>query len=240
MSKAKRRAARLERKRRAQELKLKQQGGDGHIVQASALATRQTQDQTPPTGITPAAALTPTATRHRVRKLLTRFLGFILAVATLTGLFSLWPRVQILPPIDPADPFQPYGVPFLIQNSGNLPIYSVEIQCMPHDFQFGVIRDEQTTPGPAIRNLRFVADEISPGESRPFVCDVLRMQPDTIIKTQYADIGVLLRSRPIRFIPLNWPAKTQVFITSPEPTGQLRWREYKPLLESAPAKYPAR
>jgi hypothetical protein len=66
------------------------------------------------------------------------------------------------------------------------------------------------------------------------------MPPNPFIATTYADVGILVRFRLIRFISWNWPAKSQVFAISCEPTGQLRWREYVPPLEAAPPKYPAR
>ena len=75
-----------------------------------------------------------------------------------------WPSVHVVPPVELADPLQPYAVEFSIRNSGSLPIYAVEVQCIPYRFTARVTRSADKAPGPAAGNRRFVADVIPSGE----------------------------------------------------------------------------
>jgi hypothetical protein len=149
----------------------------------------------------------PDPPRRRVLKLG----GSLFLAALSVGGFAMmaWPNVHVLPPTDPADPLQPYAVEFSIQNSGTLPIYDVEVQCIPYRFRAKVKRSEKTAPGPAVGNRRFIADTIPSGESRRFLCDVIKLPQDSVISAIYADAVTLVRFRPISVIPLSWPVKTQ-------------------------------
>jgi hypothetical protein len=66
------------------------------------------------------------------------------------------------------------------------------------------------------------------------------MPPNPVLETNYAELGVLVRFRPVRFIPIDWPANGQVFITSRQGDGRLQWEEYFPDLQKTDPKYPAR
>lgn len=170
-----------------------------------------------------------------------RIVGLPMTAIGIVGFaLEIWPHVRVIPPSDLADPLQPYSVSFSIQNSGKLPIYAVEVQCVPHILQTRMRWSADKAAGPQIGNRRFVADEISSEQSRPFVCDVIWMPSNPVLETTYAELGVLVRFRPVRLIPFNWPPNAQVFITSREADGRLRWHEYLPDLQKAPPKYPAR
>lgn len=234
MSKASKRGGRRERQRRALEQRTKQEPHVRDVVSESKKTVQKLSLDNKSS-----AAQTLAANLRFIRRFLPQLVAMVLGIATLTGLNSLWPHVRVDAPVDLADPLQPYGVPFSIRNSGNFPIYDVEVQCVPHALQAKINRTMATAPGPAIGNRRFVAEVIPSGESRPFTCDVFNMPPESILTTLYADVGVLVRFRPVRFVPVNWPAKAQVFITAQE-SGRLQWREYIAPLEQVPPKYPAR
>lgn len=148
-----------------------------------------------------------------------------------------WPNVHVVAPIDLASPLQPYDVSFSIRNSGSLPVYNVEVQCMPYRFKTVVTRSAKTAPGPAAGNRRFIADVIRSGEEKKFVCDVVRLPEDSVLLATYADMLIVFRFRPVSFVPLHWPDETQAFYTSRQADGQLRWRGYIEPLPAAQPKY---
>jgi hypothetical protein len=188
---------------------------------------------------------TSTTDRHPLKKLLTRGAAFVIAVVGILGVaVEVWPRVHAMPPDETADPFHPYEVSFSLQNTGNLPIYAVDVQCFPHQITFWSRRAMKQGPSADEGDRRFVANEIASGKSRPFTCDVFKWEQDSpgahdALPATYAELGVQIRFRPIRFIPLNWSVFTQVFATVRQTDGRLQWREYNPPLESADPKYPA-
>lgn len=229
MSRASRRRARLERKR--------------YIKQSSGLAkpqdaTAPALEPAPPESLQP-TTIRKTRTTH-LRSLLRNGLRFVLGIATLIGFVSLWPRIQVLPPADVVDLSQPFRNSFSLQNNGVLPIYKVEVQCLPYNARwFKTEGAAIAIPFASIGNRRYIADEIPGAERRPFACDVIRMLDNPYVRLQALDVVILVRFRPIRFIPWNWPLKSWVFETLPNSSGNLRWHEYLPPLKSTPAKYPA-
>jgi hypothetical protein len=238
MSKGSKQRARREKQKQKQN---KQQLGSKVISDSSVTATIPPipQAQAPPP--LPAHTLHTEQALHRPRgRFLKLGVSFSLAAISIGGFaMKAWPNVHVLPPTDVADPLQPYGVEFSIHNSGSLPIYGVEVQCIPYRFSARVTRSEKTAPGPAIWNRRFIADSIPSGESRRFVCNVIKLPSDSIISAVYADAVTLVRFRPISIIPLSWTLDSQAFFTSLEPNGKLRWHEYLPPLQSVAPKYPA-
>lgn len=178
---------------------------------------------------------------HRLQPLGWLFAVFTVA-AGVASMQSAWlPRVRVVPPIEAADRFHPYELEFSVRNDGTLPIYGVDVQCIPHRFQVKVLRTLPSMPGPSVANLRFVADKIPSGKARPFTCDVIKWPPppDGVngFEATYAELGVIIKFRPVSFLPWTWVA-TQAFMTYRQADGTLHWREYTPALQSAPATYP--
>ena len=200
-----------------------------------------------PLPLTPSLANTAgteTESHPRLGKLLRRIAAFCVAVAGVAGTaIAAWPHIQIFPSTELADPLHAFNVPFTLHNAGNLPLYDLEIQCAPHDVQtlsteLGVANKGKQIPA-FIGNRRVVAEKVMAGEDKPFTCNVFDFSVG-IYRVTSADMPMLVRFRPVPFIPLTWPAISKSFITSRQPDGRLQWHEFVPPLNQAPPKYPMR
>lgn len=167
--------------------------------------------------------LPETENHHTLRRFLARGSSLLLAAVAIAGFtIGAWPHVQVFPSNEPA--VHASSVPFTFRNTGHLPIYDLEIQCAPQNVTAIDTKLNATIEwNVSIGNGRMIAEKVLPGEDKPLNCKGFGIGDLSQINS--ADMPVLVRFRPIPFIPLSWPTISRVFATSRQPDGRLQWQE---------------
>ena len=231
MSRASKRAAKRVRQRYA----IDAHEGEDHAAQQTTTVPQEVQ----PSLSCKASAVSPMVrpSSPRLKLLLVLFLGitagFVLSAALICGLVvTALPHVYVLPPENSVDPLRPYASPFSLRNAGTLPVFAVEIQCTPQSSIMRTLRNIKKGEGVHLPGTMHLAiSRLARGESKPVVCDVVDDSDASggtakDLAFDYAELKITTRFRLVPSMPLTWGDTVQVFVTSVEPDGRLRWRKH--------------
>jgi len=163
--------------------------------------------------------------------------SIVILLSLFQGVAWLYPRLQVTAPGEPADPSQPFLIPFQLTNQGHLPVYSVTSQCLIHALSFVATKTCKNNCGSAQANsvLVFSAGTLLPGEKQNISCSAFQWDstPQPRLQITHAEIGFLSDYYPLPLIPWRWSV-FQVFIGSLSADGTFEWQEYVPSVAGVP------